>query len=93
MNPYSRGHLSFKDDGMEIDPKYLQDKRDLEVMVEAVRFVRKIVKEGYPKAGIEGIEEALPGEHVTSDEGIGAYIRSHSETYYHPVGTCKVVLV
>jgi choline dehydrogenase len=93
MNPYSRGQLRFKDDGMEIDPNYLQDKRDLEVMVEAVKFVRKIVNEGYPKVGIEGIEEALPGEHVTSDEGIGAYIRSHSETYYHPVGTCKVVLV
>jgi choline dehydrogenase len=93
MNPYSRGQLTFKEGRMDIDPNYLDDKRDLEVMVEAVKFVRRIVKEGYPKEGVEGIEEALPGEHVRSDEGIAAYIRSHSETYYHPVGTCKVVAI
>ena len=92
MNPYSRGQITFKEGKMEIDPNYLDDKRDLDVLVEAVKFVREIVREGYPKAGLEGLEEVLPGSHVVSDEGIASYVRDNSETYYHPVGTCKVDL-
>ena len=75
---------------MDIDPNYLADKRDLDVMIEAVRFVRKIVMEGYAKVGVDGMTCVLPNELAQTDEQIGAYIRDHAETYYHPVGTCKV---
>jgi choline dehydrogenase len=90
MNPYSRGELRFKDGGMEIDPNYLSDKRDLEVMIEAVKFVRKIVEEGYARVGVEGMEANHPSNRVQTDEDFAAYIRDNAETYYHPVGTCKV---
>jgi choline dehydrogenase len=90
LNPFSRGEIMFHEGGMEIDPNYLDDQRDLDVLIEGVKLIRKIVKEGYPNVGIEGLEEMMPGEHVTSDLGIGAYIRGNTETYYHPVGTCKV---
>jgi choline dehydrogenase-like flavoprotein len=93
LNPYSRGEIIFKDDAMEIDPKYLSDRRDLDVMIEAVRFVRKIIKEGYAMASVEGITPVWPSEFVRTDEDIEAYIRDNAETYYHPVGTCKVVVV
>ena len=92
LNPYSRGEVRFREGGMDIDPNYLADKRDLDVLIEGVKFIRQIVKEGYSKVGIEGIEECLPGEHVQTDEGIASFIRDNSETYYHPVGTCKVFL-
>jgi len=75
---------------MDIDPNYLADKRDMDVMIEAVKYIRQIVKEGYSKVGMEGMEETLPGEHVQTDEGIASFVRDNSETYYHPVGTCKV---
>ena len=91
LNPFSRGEIAFKEGRMEIDPNYLADKQDLDVMVEGVKFIRQIVKEGYSKVGIEGLEECLPGEHVQTDEGIASFIRDNSETYYHPVGTCKVL--
>ena len=90
LNPYSRGELRFKDGGMEIDPNYLSDQRDLDVLIEGVKMVRKIVKEGYPNVGFEGLEEIMPGKHVKTDQGIGVYVRDNAETYYHPVGTCKV---
>jgi choline dehydrogenase len=90
LNPFSRGEIRFHESSMEIDPNYLSDQRDLDVIIEGVKLVRKIVKEGYPNVGIEGLEEMMPGEHVKSDQGIAAYIRGNSETYYHPVGTCKV---
>jgi choline dehydrogenase-like flavoprotein len=36
--------------------------------------------------------ELEPGPEVQSDEQIRAWIRSHAETLYHPVGTCKMGL-
>jgi choline dehydrogenase len=90
LNPFSRGEIRFGEAGMDIDPNYLEDGRDVDVMVEGVKFIREIAREGYVKVGIEGMEECLPGEHVQSDEGIASFIRDNSETYYHPVGTCKV---
>ena len=90
LNPFSRGEIRFGEAGMDIDPNYLEDGRDVDVMVEGVKFIREIVREGYVKVGIEGMEECLPGEHVQTEEGIASFIRDNSETYYHPVGTCKV---
>ena len=90
LNPYSRGELRFKDGGMEIDPNYLCDERDLDVLIDGVKMIRRIVKEGYPHVGFEGLEEVMPGEHIKTDQGIGVYARDNVETYYHPVGTCKV---
>jgi choline dehydrogenase len=91
LTPFSRGEVRMREGGMDIDPHYLEDERDLEVLVEGVRWVRKLVKEGYPAAGLEGMEEMMPGGHVTTEEGLKSFVRDHSETYYHPVGTCKVL--
>ena len=39
-----------------------------------------------------GIEATpfIPSEKLSSDDEIIKYIRSHAETLYHPVGTCKM---
>ena len=92
LNPYSVGELRFKDGGMEIDPAYLRDKRDVDVLIEGVRMVRRIVREGFKEVGLEEMEEVIPGEYIDSDSQIESFIRSNAETYYHPVGTCKVFL-
>jgi choline dehydrogenase-like flavoprotein len=90
LNPYSRGEVRFDEHKMEIDPNYLADQRDIDVLVEGIKMVRKIVQEGYPQE--LGLEELFPGPHVKSDATLGAYVRQYSETIYHPVGTCKVRL-
>jgi len=92
LNPYSAGEVRYGDNGeIEIDPRYFTDKRDIDVLVEGVRVVRRIVREGYAALGLDGMEEVVPGEHLQSDAQIESFIRSNAETYYHPVGTCKVV--
>ena len=35
-------------------------------------------------------QELFPGKAVQTDEEIDAWIRSHAETIYHPVGTCRM---
>ena len=90
LTPYSRGKVTFQNNTIQIDPNYFSDQRDLDVMVEAVKFVRQIVREGYPKVLLEGLEEMIPGDDARTDQAIEVFIRDQAETYYHPVGTCKV---
>ena len=40
---------------MDIDSRYLSDERDLEVLTEGVKVIRKIISEGYSKAGLDGM--------------------------------------
>ena len=35
-------------------------------------------------------KEINPGDHIQTDQEIEEFIRSHGETIYHPVGTCKM---
>jgi choline dehydrogenase-like flavoprotein len=71
-----------------IDPHYLEEPADLQLLVDAVRLVREIAH-SKPLAGyLKG--EATPGDHVRSDADIQAAIRLYGKTIYHPVGTCKM---
>lgn len=35
-------------------------------------------------------EEISPGSNVQSDDELDAFIRAHSESAYHPCGTCRI---
>jgi choline dehydrogenase len=61
---------------------------DLEEMVEAVRFLRRLAAMPALAAVIE--EELLPGPACQSEEALIADIRARSGTVYHPVGTCRM---
>ncbi|MEL6258245.1 MAG: GMC oxidoreductase, partial [Pseudomonadota bacterium] len=71
-----------------IDPNYLAEETDRIVMRDAFKMVRDIVAQ---KAfnSLRG-KEYLPGTQVQSDAEIDAYVRSHGETIYHPVGTVSM---
>ncbi|GGN22037.1 GMC family oxidoreductase [Halarchaeum nitratireducens] len=71
-----------------IDPQYLTEDGDIEPLVEGVKLVREIV-ETSPLDDYRGAE-VHPGESVTSDEEIEAFVREHATTVYHPVGTCRM---
>ena len=92
MHPESRGTVRIvsKDPLVppEIDANYLSTEKDLQDMIEAVHFQRKIFASP-PFVGITG-EEIRPGDVVQTDRDIIDYIRDTCVTNYHPVGTCKM---
>ena len=71
-----------------IDPNYLADEADMEVIVEGVKIARKILNS--PALAAYRGEEYLPGEAVQSDDEIREFIRNWAQNIYHPVGTCKM---
>nr|WP_239067001.1 GMC oxidoreductase [Actinomadura bangladeshensis] len=71
-----------------IDPNYLADKADLDILVAGVRQAREIAATG-PLASLIGGEWA-PGEQVESDEAIVGFIRRQVATLFHPTSTCAM---
>lgn len=92
VRPYSRGEVRLRSadprDDVLVDPRWLSDTRDMDVMVESMRFLRKAMRTR-PFADIMG-EEAMPGASVESDAQLRDFIRQTIETDYHPCGTCKM---
>ena len=92
LRPHSRGTVALaSSDPMaapEIDPNYLDDKRDLETMIAGAKIVRQIMKAPSLK---EFEHKELLGIHDDmTDEEWEAHIRDRADTIYHPVGTCKM---
>ncbi|WP_144906417.1 GMC family oxidoreductase [Halobellus captivus] len=90
--PESRGQIELRSDDPfddpKIDPRYLTEREDLDVLIEGVRRAREIAR-AEPFDEYRG-EEVWPGEDAESDEAIAEYIRERAQTIYHPVGTCKM---
>nr|WP_276514333.1 GMC oxidoreductase [Actinomadura citrea] len=71
-----------------IDPAYLAEKADLDILVAGVRQAREIASSG-PLASLIGGEWA-PGEQVDSDEAIADFVRREAATLFHPTSTCAM---
>ena len=91
LRPGSRGQVSLASVRPEaaprIDPAYLSDTRDLEVMVRGFRLARRILE---APAFAPYHTRELFSAGVESDQQIRALIRARAETIYHPVGTCRM---
>ncbi len=70
-----------------IDPAYLSDPRDLEVLVRGFKLARHIL--AAPAFAPYRIRELFSAD-AQSDADIWALIRARVETIYHPVGTCRM---
>lgn len=92
LRPYSRGHLEITSpDPLKypaIHPNYLSDVRDHQVAIDGIKVARKIAQADALAPHI--IEEYAPGEQFQTDEELLDAARQHSQTIYHPVGTCKM---
>jgi choline dehydrogenase len=53
-----------------------------------VRYARRVVA-AEPFAAYRGAE-VWPGTSLVTDDELAAFVRTKSETLYHPVGTCKM---
>jgi choline dehydrogenase len=71
-----------------IDPAYLSDAADTEVLMRAVRMVREIA-DAKPLRKLWR-SEVSPGLDVRSDSALREFIRRDVTTIYHPVGTCAM---
>jgi choline dehydrogenase-like flavoprotein len=87
LHPKSKGRLFLCSnnplDPPAIDPGYLEDSKDLEILKEGVGMAEHVVmqKAFDPFRG----KRKWPAQASSSD-----FIRAHAESIYHPVGTCKM---
>ena len=92
LRPESLGSVHIRSADPDAHPairfNFLGDSIDQRTMAEGFRMMRRIV--GAPAMDRYRGEEISPGEAVASDEQILTWIRSNSQTAYHPIGTCRM---
>ena len=71
-----------------IDPKYFSDEQDIQTMLKGYRIIEKISAQAPLQAFIEKM--VMPAQTLKEDSEIIDFLRSMSETLYHPIGTCKM---
>jgi len=92
--PRSRGYVGLRSSDPfappVIQPDFLSDEggEDLRVLTEGFRLARRIV-DTEPFAPFRG-PELSPGSQAQSSAEIFAFLRQTAQSYYHPVGTCKM---
>ncbi len=95
LRPASRGTLRLASADARvsplIDPGFLSAPEDLATLVHGFKLVRRIFAQP-AFAVVDGGNRARELHHasVLTDDEIRATIRSHADTIYHPVGTCRM---
>ena len=91
LRPHSRGRLSLTSANpaqpAAIDPAFLTDERDMELLLKGVKIGQKIMRAPAfrPLKGKPYYDSDSDDEQV-----LRADIRARADTIYHPVGTCKM---
>ncbi len=92
MNPKSRGEVTIQSSNPKdrplVNPNFLSNEDDLKLILNAVKFARKVLKTK-PLSDII-IEEYLPGTKIDNDNELIKYCKKMIKTNWHPVGTCKM---
>ncbi len=92
LRPHSRGHLEIQSkdplDYPAIHPNYLSDERDHKIAIEGIKVARRIAQA--PALAPHILSEFVPGAQYQTDDELLEAARLHSQTIYHPVGTCKM---
>ncbi|NEO77413.1 choline dehydrogenase [Moorena sp. SIO4G3] len=92
LHPQSRGYIRLSSPNPLvaplIQPNYLTDQTDLQVLLTGIKLCRQILQASAFET-FRG-EELFPGTQVEQLDEIATYIRDSAGTLYHPVGTCKM---
>ncbi|MBV8457852.1 MAG: GMC family oxidoreductase N-terminal domain-containing protein [Acetobacteraceae bacterium] len=71
-----------------IDPNYLAESADLDVLVQGVRLAREI---GAAAAFADWrAQEIYPGVNALSPTDLRQFVRRAANSFHHPVGTCRI---
>ncbi|MES2262221.1 MAG: GMC family oxidoreductase N-terminal domain-containing protein [Pseudomonadota bacterium] len=91
LRPHSRGtvRLAGRDPraSLRIDPRYLSDQRDMDLLVKGAQIQQRIM-ESAPFDALRG--EMLYPVASGDTAALVADIRRRADCQYHPVGTCKM---
>jgi choline dehydrogenase len=91
LQPHSRGVVGLNStdprDAPMIDPKFLSDERDLQLLLKGGQMQQRII-ESKPFDGLRG--KMLYPTRIDDPVGMEQDIRTRADTQYHPVGTCKM---
>lgn len=91
LRPFSRGSVKLAGPDPRqpplIDPNFLDDPRDMDVLVKTVQIQQRIL-ESKPFDAYRGA--MLYPVDVDDRQAIAADIRARADTQYHPVGTCRM---
>ena len=92
LRPFSSGYVKAKSrnvfDAPAIQPNYLADPRDREILLRGQKIVRDIL--GKPAISQYIDEELMPGSLIESDEELNEYSRIQGLGGYHYCGTCRM---
>ena len=94
LKPRSRGAIKLRSKDPLVPPiiqaNYCSDEagEDIRVLIEGIRRARQIAANA-EFASLAGAE-ITPGAGVESEEDLAGYVRQNAQTYFHPVGTCKM---
>ncbi|GJE92683.1 GMC oxidoreductase [Phanerochaete sordida] len=87
--PFSRGtiHITSSNphESPAIDPRYFSEQIDLDILVDGVKFIRRVAQTA-PFAAIVEREE-LPGPDVQTDEQLYEYVRKNASSSWHTCGS------
>lgn len=91
LRPKSRGNISLASADPKaaplIDPAYLADERDMDKLYKAARIAQSVMQApAFDPVRGKPIYDCAAEDEATLKEDI----RNHSDTVYHPVGTCKM---
>jgi choline dehydrogenase len=90
--PFSRGEVKVLSADprkpAHVDPRYLSDQRDVEVLARGMARIRHIM--GHGAIACHVAEEAEPGVDTASMADLEKYLRRTCGTVYHPAGTCRM---
>ncbi len=92
LRPTSLGHVALRSaearDPPVIQPNYLSTEADLQVAVDAVRLVRRIMAQSPMQR--HRPEEFRPGAALTTDDELRRSAADLGTTIFHPVGTARM---
>lgn len=91
LRPHSRGTVKLASknpqDAPVIDPQFLSDERDAELLLKGVRKTMEIMDT--PPLS-DRITKNFTSADVKTDADLMKIIRDRADTVYHPVGTCRM---
>jgi choline dehydrogenase-like flavoprotein len=92
LRPESRGELRLRSSDprapIRIRNDFLSTETDRLVLRKSIEVIRELARQP-AFDGVRGPELA-PGDDVTDDDAVDAYVRDSLATVYHPAGTCRM---
>ena len=92
QRPKSRGYTRIvsanPNDSPEVQPNYLDDPFDCEVVIRGIRMARQYLRS--PQMARWFNNEEVPGDEISSDEELLEYARQTGNTGYHLAGSCMM---